>query len=82
MTGGHTGSVAQFDAHVGRGVVLADDGVEYGFHCVAIADGSRTIALGAHVDFDLIPGPLGRWEAANIRPHTQPGWSRVPANDR
>ncbi|HEY1739918.1 MAG TPA: cold-shock protein [Acidimicrobiia bacterium] len=60
--------VTQFDGHIGRGVVLRADGTQYGFHCVQIADGSRTIAVGTEVDFDTTPGPLGRWEAANIRP--------------
>jgi CspA family cold shock protein len=62
------GVVSAFDAHVGRGVVRADDGGEYGFHCVQIADGARTIAVGTKVEFDVIAGPLGRWEAAVIRP--------------
>ena len=32
------------------------------FHCIAIADGSRTIAVGTAVKFDLLP-KLGRYEA-------------------
>jgi cold shock CspA family protein len=62
------GVVSEFDGHMGRGVVRAADGTSYGFHCVAIADGSRTIAVGTAVDFEVVPGPLGRWEAADIRP--------------
>jgi CspA family cold shock protein len=64
--------VVAFDAHVGRGVVRASTesgaGRDYGFHCVQIADGTRTIAVGTAVEFEIIPGPLGRWEAANLRP--------------
>jgi CspA family cold shock protein len=62
------GVVNAFDGHVGRGVVRGDDGTDYGFHCVAIADGTRQIAVGTAVDFDVTPGPLGRWEATQIRP--------------
>ena len=61
------GVVTSFDAHVGRGVVRSDEGVDYGFHCVQIADGTRTIAVNTAVDFEVIPGPLGTWEAANLR---------------
>ncbi len=61
------GVVTAFDGHVGRGVVRAG-GADYGFHCVQIADGTRTIAVGTAVEFDLVPGPLGRWEAGAIRP--------------
>ena len=62
------GVITQFDGHIGRGVVRGADGSDYGFHCVQIADGSRTIAVATEVDFDTIPGPLGRWEAAQIGP--------------
>ncbi len=62
------GVVTQFDGHVGRGVVRGENGNEYGFHCVEIADGTRTIAVRTNVEFELMPGPLGTWEAANIRP--------------
>ena len=60
--------VAGFDAAVGLGVVEGDDGREYPFHCTQIADGSRTIDPAARVEFDVVPGHLGRWEAASIRP--------------
>ncbi len=63
-----SGTVSQFDAHVGLGSVRLADGREFPFHCTQIADGTRTITVGAEVEFDGIPGPLGRWEAANIKP--------------
>ncbi len=56
-----------YDAHVGLGELEADDATRYPFHCVAIADGSRTIEVGARVTFDLL-AKLGRWEASSIRP--------------
>jgi hypothetical protein len=44
-----SGKVAEFDEHVGLGVVEADDGTRYPFHCTQIADGSRTIPVDAAV---------------------------------
>ncbi|MGH9138523.1 MAG: cold shock domain-containing protein [Acidimicrobiales bacterium] len=63
-----TGHVREFDEQRGLGTLRADDGTEYPFHCTAIADGSRTIAIGARVRFEIVPGHLGRWEAARIEP--------------
>jgi cold shock CspA family protein len=64
---GLRGRVAEFDAAVGLGVIVDDEGRRYPFHCVEIADGSRDIAVGAVVRFDVLP-KLGRYEAAAIRP--------------
>jgi CspA family cold shock protein len=63
-----TGEVVEFDEGKGYGNVRADDGHEYFFHCTQIADGSRTIAEGTEVTFDITPGHLGRWEATQITP--------------
>lgn len=64
-----TGSVASFDDPRGIGTVVDDaDGREHFFHCTAIADGTRAIEVGAAVDFEVVPGRMGRWEAANLRP--------------
>ncbi len=62
-----TGRVTDFDEHVGLGHVTADDGSEHLFHCVEIADGTRTIPVGADVTFDLLR-KFGRDEARDIRP--------------
>lgn len=62
------GRVTDFDEHRGYGTVRADDGREYFFHCTAIADGTRTIGVGADVTFEVVPGRLGRWEAAGLAP--------------
>mgnify|MGYP000504076031 CR=1 FL=1 len=62
------GTVAEFDDPRGLGTVTADDGTAYPFHCTAIADGSRTIEVGVVVEFDVVPGRMGRWEAAALRP--------------
>ena len=61
------GTVASFDAARGIGEIAARDGKTYPFHCTVIADGSRTIAAGAEVEFDVVAGHLGRWEAAAVR---------------
>lgn len=72
------GVVVAFDERKGYGTVRADtapgaggeggDTGELFFHCTEIADGSRTIAVGTRVDYDVVPGRLGRWEAAHLRP--------------
>jgi cold shock CspA family protein len=62
-----TGRVVAWDEHRGYGTIRADGtGVEHFFHCTQIADGTRTIAEGAAVEFEVVAGHLGRWEAAHI----------------
>jgi cold shock CspA family protein len=63
-----TGRVVAFDERRGLGEIESEDGVRYGFHCTRIADGSRTIGVNAAVEFAVVPGQLGQWEAANIAP--------------
>ncbi len=60
------GTVAEFDERRGLGTVTAEDGTTYAFHATRIADGSRQIAPGATVEFEIVAGQLGRWEAAAI----------------
>ena len=60
-----TGTVTSFDEAEGLGEIAGDDGRTYPFHCIEIADGSRTIALGAAVTFHVL-AKLGRYEAARI----------------
>lgn len=59
------GRVVAFDDAVGLGQVESDAGVRYPFHCIEIADGTRTIAVGTAVTFALLC-KLGRYEAAQI----------------
>ena len=61
-----TGEVSAFDEHAGYGTVRAGDGRELFFHCTQIADGSRTIDVGAPVRFEVGAGHLGRWEAFGV----------------
>jgi cold shock protein len=62
------GVVTEFDEARGLGVVVTDDGEALGFHCLAIADGSRTIAVGTRVDASRRAGRLGRDEADSVTP--------------
>ena len=47
-------------------MVRADDGSTYPFHCTALADGTRNVALGARVVFAVAAGHGGRYEARGI----------------
>ena len=60
------GTVEDFDEARGYGTVRSDDGRQLFFHCTQIADGSRTIAAGTAVEFEIRPGHRGQWEAADI----------------
>jgi cold shock CspA family protein len=60
------GTVVEFDDPRGLGTVVTADGERFPFHCTQIADGTRTIDVGAAVTFSVAPGPLGRWEAVGI----------------
>ena len=60
------GKVTAFDEHRGLGEITGTDGTTYPFHATTIADGSRRIATGAAVEFEVVAGHLGRWEAARV----------------
>lgn len=60
------GTVTSFDSERGLGEIEGADGATYPFHCTVIVDGSRAIAVGTAVEFEVIPGHLGRWEAAAV----------------
>ena len=62
------GTVTEFDEPLGLGVLSGDGGAEHPFHCTAIADGSRSIAVGTEVSFRLAPARGGRHEAVDLRP--------------
>jgi cold shock CspA family protein len=59
--------VVAFDGPSGLGEIAVADGTTIPFHCVSIADGSRTIEVGAAVRFEELR-KLGRLEAARIEP--------------
>ena len=60
------GRVEVFDEHRGDGLVRTDRGEGLYFHCVNIADGSRSIAVGERVSVNRAVGRLGRDEAVEI----------------
>lgn len=60
------GVVSSFDIGAATGVVTADDGTAYPFHCIEIADGTRTIEEGARVSFERL-ARFGSYQAAAIR---------------
>ena len=58
--------VVEFDETVGWGRVrVVTTGEELGFHCLDLADGSRTIAVGARVRCRRV-GRLGHWQASDV----------------
>jgi cold shock protein len=59
-------TVATFDDHRGYGTLRTAEGTELFFHCTALVDGSRTVEVGTEVSAQVVPGRLGRWEAARI----------------
>lgn len=61
------GRVIEFDDYVGLGEVEDGDGRRYLFHCVEIADGTRTIDVGTEVEFAILV-KFGNEEAAQLRP--------------
>ncbi len=63
---GRAGVVTAFDEPRGLGVVRADDGSTYPFHCTSLADGTRDVALGARVVFVVAAGHGGRYEARAV----------------
>ncbi len=62
------GVVVDFDEARGLGTLEADDGELVPFHCVAIADGSRSVPVGARVRYRLAMGPTGVLEARALTP--------------
>jgi CspA family cold shock protein len=61
------GKVADFDDHKGWGWIATDDGRLLFFHCTAIVDGTRTIAVDAEVEYEEVTDPRGKPEAADVR---------------
>jgi len=60
------GRVEFFDERRGDGRILSHDGVRFYFHCVDIADGSRTIEVGEHVSAERTFGHVGHDEARTV----------------
>ncbi len=61
------GVVTQFDDFVALGEITDSSGRVWPFHCVSIADGTRTIEVGAKVQCETA-WRVARVEAVDIRP--------------
>jgi cold shock CspA family protein len=61
------GKVATFDEDRGLGTIESEDR-NLPFHCTQITDGTRTIAVGTKVTFEVRPGHRGQWEAVLVSP--------------
>ena len=66
------GKVERFDREAGLGELRGADGRLLAFHCTEIAGGTRDIAVGTEVTFELAPGHLGAWEARSVTPLSGP----------
>ena len=66
MLSEHAGVIATFDGSTGLGTVMAEAQV-FPFHATAIADGTRQIALGEAVTFEIRFAAGGRIEAGRIK---------------
>ncbi len=60
------GTIRSSAHDTGLGTVHASDGLDYLFHCVEIADGTRTIEVGAAVEFTRL-AKLGAYEAGCLK---------------
>jgi cold shock CspA family protein len=68
MMSTHSGSVVAFSVEAGSGQILdSKTSREVFFHATQLADGTRTISVGTSVDFDVVPGGRGRYEAVRVR---------------
>jgi cold shock CspA family protein len=61
-----TGVVATFDERRGDGVLVSDDAETFYFHCVDIADGTRSIRAGTRVTARRRVGLCGSDEAGDL----------------
>ncbi len=72
MRSGYLGMVTDYDEAAGLGTITLHGAHSHperqtiGFHCTQIADGSRSIAVGTRVRFQIIRVNLGRFEASAI----------------
>jgi CspA family cold shock protein len=60
-----TGTVREFDEAKGLGSIATADGLVFAFHCIEIADGTRTIDTGQAVSFRPLPR-FGAFQAGAI----------------
>ncbi len=65
------GRVATFDEQRGDGRISGDHGESFYFHCVNIADGSRSVDQGQRVTARRGVGHLGHDEAFAVEKNTR-----------
>ena len=65
MSEPYSGTIVAFDAAVGLGEVERRDGQRFLFHCIELADGTRTIDVSTAVTFGLLC-KLGGYEASGV----------------
>ncbi len=70
ISAGESGTVVEFDEHVGLGKVANESGASYVFHCTQISGGSRTIEVGTAVTFDVVQRHKHTEEAYSVTPVT------------
>jgi cold shock CspA family protein len=63
------GVVESFDDARGDGIVRSDDGQQFYFHCVCIADGSRHVDEGVRISAQRSVGHCGYDELRALRTH-------------
>jgi cold shock CspA family protein len=61
------GTVVSFDFEAGFGFLESADGQQWFFHCIDIADGSRSIAVGSVARGVRVVGRLGRDELVGVQ---------------
>jgi cold shock CspA family protein len=66
LTARRRGRVRTFDERRGLGEIESNNGTTFPFHSTAIANRTRRISQGTPVEFDVVAGLPGRWEAARI----------------
>lgn len=62
-----SGVIESFDDQRGDGIFRSDAGEQMYFHCVCIADGSRSVPVGVRAQGRRSVGRLGRDELIDVR---------------
>jgi hypothetical protein len=60
------GHILSFDDRRGDGLLLSDDGEQFYFHCVSIANGTRCIEPGVRAAGERRVGHVGRDEVVAV----------------
>lgn len=66
LSSSRRGTVVAFSSERGAGFVEEEEGGRWPFHCAELADGSRSVPVGAPVVFTLKAGLGGELEAIRL----------------